>query len=865
MNKKLQKTLCLLLCAACLLSISGCKQPEETDDGCVDGQCTIPQLDSTGASVYSVVSPVGYHDVDMIQQAPRLDTLDGKTIALVGGSFMASTTHAQLRKCLQEAYPTAKIYYMQEVGSGGPYSVFGQSAQTKAFQARLQELEVDAVISGNCGCGLCTTKEAGSSIAAEYIGIPTVTVGAPSFIAQIHSTGVNRGVPVLRTAQYPGAFASHSTRELEENTKAVVFDQVVKGLTEPITESEIALYANDGKRPYDEIIYYGNFEEIQEFFQVNGWTDGLPVVPPTDEKIQQYLRFTSYKASDILGTYALAYRECSVYTVAANAVMAGVPEEYMPVCIAFVQCMENGEWRRPLASTHGWSSYAWLNGPVARQLGIDCAQGMISEENNKALGRFIDLAMLNIGGYYVKENRMGTFGYLSAWTFSEDEQACAAVGWTPYHVTQGYDWNDNTITAASALQWGNNVTPATDDPEQIMQLLAWDITEKQQNGLGNTSPQVYRTVFITEYVARDLAKTYKSKQALEDALIEAARRPLFLRAYANYWANTGSQQYEKYTFEEYYNKLLNDPAEQAAMTDTPAWLEGIVKEEKLETIATMLPGQTPILLTGDTDRNKFQVMPGGGYVTVKIKLPNDWNDLVAPLGYEPLESFYIEAKEPASQPQQPAQTAPQTPVTIEIPNSLTDGTYRLVPSEAQMTEQGRVLCADGQLQYWAYGAAQAQTLTLHADGFSKLVNGLGFNCSFTVQGGQLSAVVLRPSTVSRKTATDVSVLTAQLLGDTPVTFAINTKQSKQAGAVTPKGTTVTVSATLTQIKLDLGGQAQLSKEGAEGFAAYENGILTLDPNAQAGAYAQIGIRMTDGTGSLRIVKKTADTLVFAYQ
>ena len=219
----------------------------------------------------------------------------------------------------------------------------------------------------------------------------------------------------------------------------------------------------------------------------------------------------------------------------------------------------------------------------------------------------------------------------------------------------------------------------------------------------------------------------------------------------------------------------------------------------------------------------------------------------------------------ASQPQQPSQTAPETPATIEIPNVLTDGSYRLVPSEGQLTEQGRVLCADGQLQYWAYGASQAQTMTLTADGFSKLVNGLGFNCGFTVQDGQLSSVVLRPSTVSRKNATDVSVLTAQLLGDTPVTFAINTKQSKQAGAVTPKGTTVTVSATLTQIKLDLGGQAQLSKEGAEGFAAYENGILTLDPNAQVGAYAQLGIRMTEGTGSLRIVKKTADTLVFAYQ
>lgn len=125
------------------------------------------------------------------------------------------------------------------------------------------------------------------------------------------------------------------------------------------------------------------------------------------------MEYTPYEADDVLGTYALAYRECLVYTVAVNAVMAGVPKEYMPICIAFTKALQDGEWRRPLASTHGWSPFAWLNGPLARQLGIDNAQGMISEENNKALGRFIDLVMLNIGGYYVKENRMGTFGYLT--------------------------------------------------------------------------------------------------------------------------------------------------------------------------------------------------------------------------------------------------------------------------------------------------------------------------------------------------------------------------------------------------------------------------------------------------------------------
>ncbi len=644
MEKKMKKTKKIVAAGAVLAlatSLFGATKYSTNPDECVDGVCFVPQYADDGRENYAIVSPVGYHDVPMIKQAKRLDSLKGKTIALVGGSFMAVTTHNELKKCIEKEFPTCKIYMFDDIGQAGPYSVFGTTEKTKAFQDKLKELKVDAVIVGNCGCGLCTTKETGDSIAAEYIGIPSVTVAAPTFVAQVHSTGVNRGVPVLRTAEYPGAFASHSTEELKKNAREVLWPQIKTALTTEIAKEEIEKYAPEGKRPADEIIYYGNFDEIQEYMQINGWTDGLPVVPPTDEAVQEYLKFTDYKGSDILGTFALAYRECTVYTVAANAVMAGVPKEFMPICIAFVQGMNDGEWRKPLASTHGWTPFAWLNGPLARQLGIDNQQGMISEKANKALGRFIELAMLNIGGYYVKENRMGSFGYLTPFTFSEDDEACVKLGWKPWHIQQGYDLNANTITAGSALSWGNNVTPATDDPEKIMEIMAFDITEKQQNGLGNTKPQVPRTVFITEYVARDLAKEYKTKSDLEDALIETARRPLALRTYAHYWANTGSQQYKRRSFDEHFDMLSKDEAEQAKMTPTPEWLKPIVKDDEIMTIATMNKGDTAFLVTGDANRNKVQVMPGGGFVTTEIKLPKNWNELVEPLGYQPIENFYL--------------------------------------------------------------------------------------------------------------------------------------------------------------------------------------------------------------------------------
>lgn len=639
MKKLLVFFICFFLCSSSSFSLI---RYSTNPDACTEeGVCLVPKYAEDGRENYAIVSPVGYSDVKMISQAKRLSTLKGKTIALVGGSFMAHTTHNEIKKCIEKEFPTSKIYLFDEVGSAGPFSVYGTTEKTKAFQDKLKELKVEAVIVGNCGCGLCTTKETGSAIAAEYIGIPTVTIGSPTFIQQIHSTGVNRGVPVLRTAEYPGAFASDSTETLKQNATEILWPQIKNALTTQITKAEIAEHAPTGKRPYDEIIYYGNYDEVQEYLMVNNFTDGLPCVPPTDEAIQEYLRFTPFKPSTVLGSFAVTYRECTVYTVAANAVMAGVPKEFMPICLAFVQGMNNGDWRRPLASTHGWTPFAFLNGPLARQLGIDNQQGMISEKANKALGRFIDLAMLNIGGYYVKENRMGTFGYLTPFTFSEDDQACLALGWEPYHVSKGYSVNSNTITAGSALAWGNNITPATDDPEKIMNLIAFDITEKQQNGLGNTNPQVPRTIFITEFVAKDLAKKYKTKSALEDALIETARRPLHLRNYAHYWANTGSQQSKRHTLSEHYNMLSKDKTEKAKTTPTPEWYKGLIDEDEIMTIATMNKGETAILVTGDASRNKVQVMPGGDFVTVEIKLPKNWNELVAPLGYEPIENFYL--------------------------------------------------------------------------------------------------------------------------------------------------------------------------------------------------------------------------------
>ena len=609
--------------------------PGAPASSCKNGACS---LRPDAAPEVSVYPPVPASAVTPLPQGPRLKTLAGKTIALVGGSFMASVTHPELKRLIRSEYPTAKVYLLSEIGSAGPYPRPGVVRHEKdEFQRRLKEFKVDAVIAGNGGCGLCTPKETGSCIAAEVLGIPSVMIAAPTFVKQAKKTALSAGISVQRVAEYPGSFASHTREELIANTRKVLWPAVKKALTEPLAESE---KTPDGTATADDRLT-GTEDELRRTFLDSGWTDGLPILLPTTAAVDAFLDFTDLPADFSLGAIPPMQREVTVRHVAVNGVMAGCPPEFMPVLLAFVEGMKAGDFRRTLVSTHAWTPYCWLNGPVARQLGFDDGQGEISEPKNKMLGRFVDLALLNLGGYRVKENRMGTFGYLTPWVLVENEEAALKAGWKPYHLQQGFALDDSTLSCASAINWGNNLVPATSDAERIKDMIAWDAVEKQQMAVGSGMPCVYRTFLLTPDVARNLSRVYASKDALEAALVATARNPLAARAFANYWGNPGSAfNPARCPLARHEAKIAR--AEGSEKTETPPWLEW-TGQKTLETVPAMQTGKSVFLVTGDPARNKEMCLPGGGSATVKIVLPKAWDRLMAERGYAPLASFRLKS------------------------------------------------------------------------------------------------------------------------------------------------------------------------------------------------------------------------------
>ena len=616
--------------AAMLLCLEAGAQRIVCDESC--------RLETSAEAGYAVVSPVGQSSVEMIDQAPRLETLEGKTIAVVGVSFMTSVTHPEIKRLILENYPTARVILTDEIGICGPYPAPGVRRKSKEeFQQKLRELKVDAVISGNGGCGLCTPKETGACIAAEYLGIPSVLIAAPGFMDQARYTALNNGVPVMRVALYPGAFATQTAEMLVRNTREILWPQIVDALTEPISDKERSDGASGSKGDIRDDAFYGTIDEINEYFTDMEWSDGLPIVPPTYEKVESFLKYTDMSWDETVAVLPVAHRNTTVWHVAVNAVMAGCRPEYMPILIALTKGLGDPEFRRTLASTHAWIPYCWLNGPVARQLGIDSGQGQINEAANVSIGRFMNLALMNLCGYYVKQDRMGSFGYPMSWCMAEDEEACLRVGWKPYHVREGFGLNESTITLSSTLLWGNNMAPSTTDPQKIMELMAWDISERSQFALGSGRQFTFRTVLMTEPVAAILSEKYRSPEALEKDLINASRRPVKERAFANYYANPGgAKDGGAHSLKQYQGHIRKD--EGGKMTATPEWYDSPDAEQM--TIPTMKQGMTAFLVTGDAARNKVQTMPGGGYATIKIELPANWDSLMAELGYTPLRDCF---------------------------------------------------------------------------------------------------------------------------------------------------------------------------------------------------------------------------------
>jgi hypothetical protein len=454
-----------------------------------------------------------------------------------------------------------------------------------------------------------------ASAVCEAAGIPTASLVAEGFISQARATSVGLGLPGMPVAMIPGHVAAQNAATLRENILGVTLDRVVDNLTRGAAIGELG-----GEPDPQSVVFTGSFTEVNEHFIANAWSDSLPIVPPTRERIEAFLRFTDRRPEDVIGVLLPDNRAATVWSIAVNGVMAGCKPEYMPVLVALVEAMADPEYGvEHSGNTPGGETLIILNGPIIDQLGINATQGVMRDgfQPNTTIGRFWRLYLRNVAGFLLHGTDKATFGNTWRVLVAENERAVAKMGWVPNSVDMGFAAGDNTVTIAR-YTGGNMVSSmAGSTPEALLPFLAdavvrqnsWQTTFTVGIGYGKLRP----LVLLTPIIAETIARAGWSKHDVKRYLFEHARMPAWL--FEKIQRDWQGKPIWNLTEEAQQGRI---PRELFAASDDPERMVPIVWE----------PEHFMIVVTGDPLRTSSYVFGHNGQlgfpVAKRIALPADW-------------------------------------------------------------------------------------------------------------------------------------------------------------------------------------------------------------------------------------------------
>ncbi|MBI2866230.1 MAG: hypothetical protein HYX99_02570 [Chloroflexi bacterium] len=364
-----------------------------------------------------------------------------------------------------------------------------------------------------------------ASVAVEKLGYPTASIVCKGFEGQGRATAARLGLLNLPLAVYPGQASLHSAEALGENVATVLVDQVVQALTVQPQEAIAAAEPEPG-----DIVCRGTFEEVNRFFYQKEWGDGLPIVPPTVEKVEEFLKYTPYPAGRVIGLLLPDKREATVWSIAVNGVMAGCRPEYMPVLVAMVEAMADPRFgQEHLGHTPGTEVLVTLNGPIIQELGFNYEQGAlrVGFQANTSTGRFWRLYLRNVAGFLPHKTDKATFGGTWRVVLAENEDAAAKIGWPATSVDQGFPTGENVVTVASCTSVDSLFSLGAPTAEEILDKLAARIVDIQLYllRLDMAGPSVRPQVLLSPCLAEAIAAGGYSKDRVRQYLYEHARFP----------------------------------------------------------------------------------------------------------------------------------------------------------------------------------------------------------------------------------------------------------------------------------------------------------------------------------------------------
>ena len=450
----------------------------------------------------------------------------------------------------------------------------------------------------------------------ERLGIPTASIIGSGFLKQAEVIKKGQGVP-LAIGVYPGAPMVDSEEELKRKVEEELAPGLLRGLT-----GEAPPDLNTEVEPAPgTVVMSGTYDEIQEHFYKQLWTDGLPVTPPTRERVDAFLKFTDRKESDVIRVLPQEGREGSILSIAINGVMSGCRPEYMPVLIAVIEAMSDSKYRiEDSGSTPGWEPVVIVNGPIIKELDLNSGQGMMrfGRQANTSIGRFVRMYLRNICGFRIPPGAgdKGSIGQSFLVAMAEDEDSARAVGWPTYGEDRGFKAGENVVTVHSVVAITSPMYSGGDDAkthvQQWAEVIGGSFTYWAHTGFktGLWSPLIVAGPSIAGVIAKEWTKD-QVRQYLYDNMKVTAER-------ATHYARMTSTP----TFS--FENLVKDGIL------PPSYTESNDPQRLVHTIID--PKMVEILVAGDPGRNQSRAYMSnhvqGPPTSRKIELPKKWAQLV---------------------------------------------------------------------------------------------------------------------------------------------------------------------------------------------------------------------------------------------
>ncbi len=268
-----------------------------------------------------------------------------------------------------------------------------------------------------------------------------------------------------------------------------------------------------------------SLDRINDYFYEQGWTDGLPIVPPTAARVEAMLAgMPAHDADELIGAVPPKFGHATFTQVAVNAVMAGCRPEYLPVVVAALRAVFEPAYglEHRQTTTHAGAPLIIVNGPIVQRLRINCGTGVFGPgwRANATIGRALRLVLVNIGGAGPGVDASQT-GHPGKYTFCIAEYE-AANPWQPLHVERGYKREQDVVTVVNTEAPHSISENVQTDPTEIMRTFASSMATL---GVNNLYSQGHPVLALGIEHVQYFAAAGLAKRDVQQKLFEMARQP----------------------------------------------------------------------------------------------------------------------------------------------------------------------------------------------------------------------------------------------------------------------------------------------------------------------------------------------------